>query len=836
MDTGTGLKKQQKSRETGFRKGKKPNTSFSAAPSRERQQKTRQRLSAVVEGIFTVQRSGAAFVVPLFKAHSAEKNTRDHTGDVRILPGMEGGAWHGDTVRAERLNPSSRDGAVAEVLVRAHRELAVVVREKSAGSSCLCEPVDMRFPFTLWVETKNLPHPPEEGELLVVKPFFPSENDPDGPAGLNGQDSPDTPDRPSRPGTLGRRKDKNNPRGPQDAHATRRFSRYPRHYFAEAIKTMGQEDSAPVQEAFAKFNNDIPTFFPDDVLEEVAALEQSGGREAVSPHRPLLDFPFVTIDGPDSKDFDDAIFVRRENAEGEADSHGERFRLLVAIADVSAWVMPFSALDKEAYRRGNSYYFPSSVEPMLPPLLSDDICSLRPLVSRAVMYADMVFNAKGHVIEGEGSFGCGSIVSAARLTYETVQAFYDTPEAKPPFGPDVALMLMDAKDLASLLIDRRKKEGGLDFAMPEPVFSIDDKGHVTGVADHAALFSHKLIEAFMVAANEAVAVFLEKKKLPFLYRAHPDPSQEKVMALKEALGEMGLELPSLKKNKQKQMGELPKEEENTISPQGLAAFYSALLDSVQGSPQEFVVDRLALRSLMQARYSPIKEGHFGLASQSYCHFTSPIRRYADLVNHRVLKKALALPGGYVETEKKLLKVAEMVNATERLATQTEREVARRLACLYFLGKEGEEWPAVISSVTSFGFFAELVGLPVEVLVRLENLGADYFIFMPERHELVGELSGQVYRMGQSLRLSIRRVDLRRLDIEAMPTGAGGEDILFGKKRGAYSHKPARSQRRYGGENAGRQTARYTKKSDTPPYKDRGKTEKIAPVRKKRKTP
>ncbi len=787
MGIGTGLKKQHTSKDEGYSKRKKPAGRFSSNPSRGKKEGgTRQRMASSMEGIFTVQRSGAAFVVPANKVRSGEK-AQDRAHDIRIMTGAENGAWHGDLVRAERVNPSSRDGMVAEVLKRANTELAVVVREKGPGSQCMCVPVDMRYPFSLQVETKGLPHSVEEGELLIVAPQFD-----DAEQGEDGI-----------------------------VHAGRARRNRTRHYVAEAIRSMGQEDTAPVQEAFAKFNNGIPTAFPQEVLEEVKALDLAGRQEAASVHRPLLDFPFVTIDGPDSRDFDDAIFVRRENAEGAPDPKGKRFRLMVAIADVSAYVLPRSALDKEAYIRGNSYYFPSSVEPMLPPLLSDDICSLLPLVPRSVMYADMLFDARGHVVPDAARFGCGTIVSAARLTYQTVQAFYDAPVGAPPaFTADVATMLEEAKALAELLIVRRKQDGGLDFAMPEPVFSIDQAGKVTSVVDHPSLFSHRLIEAFMVAANEAVAVFLEKKQLPFLYRAHPDPSQEKVWDLKQALGEMGLELPSLKKARQSEKQE---KEGETLSPKGISAFYSALLDSVHGTAQEFVVDRLALRSLMQARYSPIKEGHFGLASASYCHFTSPIRRYADLVNHRVLKKALGLPGGHVETEKKLLDMADTVNGTERLATLAEREVARRLACLYFMGKEGEEWPAVISSVTSFGFFAELVGLPVEVLVRMENLGADYFAFLPERHELVGDLSGQVYRLGQSIQLSIRQVNLRQLDIEAVPTGAGGEDMLFGKKRGASFHKRVAITQRRGGKEAGLHTPKRKSYPEKP--ENAGKKEK-----------
>lgn len=801
------MKKQSTNRDEGY-KGKKPARHFSASKGHGKKEggSMHQKVASSVEGIFTVQRSGAAFVVPAHKVRSGDKS-QDRANDIRIMAGTENGAWHGDLVRAERVNPNSRDGLVAEVLKRANEELAVVVREKGPGSLCTCVPVDMRYPFSVQVETKGLPRSVEEGELLIVAPQF--------------EDAAQTANQDDQPPVAGRAN-----RAERAGRTTRRNRA--QHYVAQAIRSMGQEDTAPVQEAFAKFNNGIPTVFPQEVLEEVKALDLAGRQEAASVHRPLLDFPFVTIDGPDSRDFDDAIFVRREDTEGKVDPKGTRFRLMVAIADVSAWVLPHSALDKEAYRRGNSYYFPSSVEPMLPPLLSDDICSLLPLVPRSVMYADMLFDAKGHEVPNAARFGCGTIISAARLTYEAVQAFYDAPATdKPTFAADVPAMLKEAKALAELLIARRKQEGGLDFTMPEPVFSVNQAGKVTSVVDHPSLFSHKLIEAFMVAANEAVAVFLEKKKVPFLYRAHPDPSQEKVWDLKQALGEIGLELPSLKKSKPSEKSE---KEGEALSPKGLSAFYSALLDSMHGTAQEFVVDRLALRSLMQARYSPIKEGHFGLASASYCHFTSPIRRYADLVNHRVLKKALGLPGGHVETEKKLLDMADTVNGTERLATLTEREVARRLACLYFMGKEGEEWPAVISSVTSFGFFAELVGLPVEVLVRMENLGADYFAFMPERHELVGELSGQVYRLGQSIQLAIRQVNLRQLDIEAVPTGAGGEDMLFGKKRGANFHKRVANTQRRGDETAGMQAPKRK------PYyeKPEGQGKKEKPVRRRSK--
>ncbi len=471
----------------------------------------------------------------------------------------------------------------------------------------------------------------------------------------------------------------------------------------------------------------------------------------------LRHIPFVTIDGADAKDFDDAVCVSRH----------EPHVLWVAIADVSLYVRPHSALDREAQERGNSYYFPNSVTPMLPEILSNGLCSLRPHEDRPVMAVRMVFSPQGEI--QEAAFFPGIICSRARLTYDAVQNVLDqTPSSKstpieantisetPPFKPipeltvELTADLHSAANLAQQLIDRRKKQGGLDFDVPEAQCILDEQGRIRDLVRRERLFAHRLIEAFMLAANEAVARFLLQQALPFPLRGHPAPDQERLRTLFRTLKHTELAT------------NLPKTPSASVLP--------SLLQEAATMPQAALVGRLVLRSMMQARYisalaTDEATTHFGLASDAYCHFTSPIRRYADLMVHRTLKVALeANDKTPLPDRQTLLGCCERCNIKERVAQEAEREIIRRMACLVLADRVGERLQGIVSGVTDFGLFIEPENLPVDGMVRLETLADDWYQYDADRQELYGVRFGRRFRLGQSITVHVSHVHVGRLEI------------------------------------------------------------------------
>lgn len=647
-------------------------------------------------GILAIQRSGAAFVTP------EEARAREGQ-DIYIAPEHVGDAWNGDLVdvmllpmkRGARRGP---EGRVVAVVRRGCTDIVVrVLRPGEEEHTALCRPADSRLSFDVLADVSALDHAPEEQELLRV---------------TVGEKLDDTGRRPLWTG--------------------------------KAVAALGLENDAAVQERLTKLNNGIPTEFPDNVLAEAEAVSSAPLDDAGLED--LRKEMLVTIDGEDARDFDDAVCVSRTE---------EGWRLLVAIADVSHYVRPKTALDREARERGNSYYFPTSVEPMLPEALCNGVCSLRPGEERRCMAVDMLLDDEGNLKQTR--FFNAVMVSHARLTYREVQGALDDALGKEAAdmeerAPGLTGMLHEAAALAQVLMERRKRQGGLDFDVPEAEFLVeehDGMSRVSGIRNRERLFSHRIIEAFMVRANEAVAEFLTRRNAPLLYRVHPAPGPEKLEELYHALRATDAELP------------LPRAAKSTVP-----GWVTHVLDAAAGTAQAFIVSRLALRSMMQARYSPEEDGHFGLASACYCHFTSPIRRYADLVNHRALRYALGLDtGGALPAGHKLLEVAEQCNGRERVATDAEREISRRMGCLLLQGRTGETFEGVISGVMNFGFFVELDGMPVEGMVRVETLGRDYYVFDEERQELRGEHGGESFRLGQRVTVTLAGVHVGRLEID-----------------------------------------------------------------------
>ncbi len=502
----------------------------------------------------------------------------------------------------------------------------------------------------------------------------------------------------------------------------------------ELVERLGPETDVRVQEALVKSNHSIRIRFPDDVLHEAEQLPQQPDEDDFRGREDLRSLPFVTIDGATAKDFDDAVFVERD---------GKGYRLWVAIADVAHYVQEGSPLDREALERGNSYYFPLSVEPMFPERLSNGLCSLNPDVPRLTMAVCMELSAKG-VVKSARMFNA-VIRSHARLTYGQIRdaVLQRDNSARKSIEPDLLPMLDLCEELARKINALRSGRGSLDFELPEPRADISDDGEIRGFGATQRHFGHQIIEEFMIAANEAVARFLVEEGLPCLFRVHPEASEEKLDNLFRFLS---LTDPDMTR---------PKE----ITPKAL----QELISKVSGTPKEFVVNRLLLRSMKQAKYSPVNEGHFGLASECYCHFTSPIRRYADLVVHRLVKIAIggngAIPGG-----KLLLKIAGNLSSRERCAMDAEREIYRRLMVLFMKDQEGQRFSAVVSQIMDFGFRVELSDVMAEGIIRLSSLDDDYYAYWRHREMLVGERTGRAFTIGQQVSVVLEYADLERLEL------------------------------------------------------------------------
>lgn len=538
----------------------------------------------------------------------------------------------------------------------------------------------------------------------------------------------------------------------------------------EFVKSCGAMDTIAMQEKLVKINHLVPAEFPPAVLEQVESLVPEPSEEDMAGRRDLRDLPFVTIDGDTARDFDDAVEVERL---GEG-----KFLLRVAIADVSHYVRTGSPMDREAQDRGNSWYFPTSVEPMLPKELSNGLCSLNPGVNRLVMWAEIPFDAGGR--PGKAAFGTGVIRSFGRLTYDGVRdvlLLHDA-AAEERFRETVReparvlAMLGVALELYRILREARIRRGSLDFDLPETEAVFDENGHVLNLFRAERHDIHRLIEEFMIAANEAVARRLEETGTDFLYRVHPAPAKEKLLALYGALNATRGTQPVRMKG---------------------GPDIGAIIAQAKGREQEYAVNRLCVRVMAQALYSRHNEGHFGLASDAYCHFTSPIRRYADLLVHRALKHALGIDGGAFPVGERLDRVADVLNRRERQSMECEREMNRRLACLWMARQDREKaWQGTVSAVMSFGVFVELSKVPVEGLIPMEALGfganmGDWFEYDPYHQVIIGEVTHFTWRVGLSVTVQCPRVDVVALQIDFSPLEVGR-----GQRRKNQSGKEKRS--------------------------------------------
>lgn len=530
------------------------------------------------------------------------------------------------------------------------------------------------------------------------------------------------------------------------------------------------EANDPEVEALTIVNKfDLPHIFSDGVIAEAASHPQQVPEEALPGRADLRGRLTVTIDGETARDFDDAVSVARE---------GEQIRLWVSIADVSHYVREGSKLDTEAYLRGTSVYFPDRCIPMLPEQLSNGICSLNPDVDRLTMTAEMLFDAAGAMTQSR--FYTSVIRSAARLTYTTVKRILvdrneEAVATHAGLVPDLRIM----EELSLRLNDRRRSRGSIDFDLPEPQIILDLQGETTAIIRAERNLAHRIIEEFMLAANEAVATFLEQTPAPSLYRVHENPDPLKLKDLAEFVFSFGYEL---------------KLQEDKVNPAAL----QKLLAEVEGKPEERLINEVLLRCMKQARYSAENLGHFGLAAPSYTHFTSPIRRYPDLVVHRILKGVLSgrlKPVDKDRLEARLPETALHTSRRERVAMEAEREMVDLKKMQFMRDKIGEEYDGFITGVAQFGLFVELVELFVEGMIPVATLPADYYVHMEKSHALVGERSRTMYRIADRIKVKVAAVNEARKQVEFALVGTLEKRPIEAAPQGeSYPSIPIRGKR------------------------------------------
>jgi len=505
----------------------------------------------------------------------------------------------------------------------------------------------------------------------------------------------------------------------------------------EVLKDLGDPQEINTHVWAVIYGQDLPFELPHQAKKELMKLPDEVREEDKVGRVDLRELPFVTIDGENARDFDDAICVR-ETSKG--------FKLYIAIADVSNYVPMNSFLDKDAYLRGTSVYFPTMVIPMFPEKLSNHLCSLKPYVDRLVMVVEIDYTKGGKVKEKK--FYEGVIRSKARLTYtEVKRMLIDGDKEVIEKYKELYPMLNSALELSQLIRAKRTKKGSLDFDLPEPEVLINLEGKIENIIKRERNPAHMLIEDFMIAANVAVAEFLTDLDYPFLYRVHEEPDPNKLRELSEIFLSLGYSIDS------------PEE----VTP----SFIQELLKQFEGKPIEHLFNHLVLRSLKQARYSPENVGHFGLAETHYCHFTSPIRRYPDLVVHRVLKRALRKRKPPY-THEELLVMGKHLSERERKAEEAERDVVKRLQAFFMQDKVGQEFYGIISGVSAFGFFVDLEDYMVSGVVRVIDLVDDVYILDEKGISLIGKNTGKVYQTGQRIKVKLKKVDLRRFYIDFVP--------------------------------------------------------------------
>ena len=510
----------------------------------------------------------------------------------------------------------------------------------------------------------------------------------------------------------------------------------------EVIQILGHKNDPGVDILSIIHSNGLPLEFPQDVLEQAQQTPETIAESDLENRRDLRDQVIVTIDGADAKDLDDAVTVTElENG---------NYKLGVHIADVSHYVTEGSPIDREAFDRGTSVYLVDRVIPMIPHRLSNGICSLNPKVDRLTLSCDMEIDAEGQVVKHE--IFQSVIKTTERMTYSDVnKILVDQDEELRNHYEPLVPMFERMEKLASILREKRMKRGAIDFDFKESKVLVDEEGHPTDVILRERSVAEKLIEEFMLVANETVAEHFHWMDVPFIYRIHEDPKEEKLQRFFEFITNFGL---------------VVKGKANAIHPRAL----QEIIEAVEGKPEEMVVSTVMLRSMQQAKYHEESLGHFGLSTEFYTHFTSPIRRYPDLIVHRLIRTYLIEGDLRPETRDKwnilLPEIAEHTSKRERRAVDAERETDDLKKTEFMLDKVGEEYDGIISSVTNFGMFVELENT-IEGLVHVSAMNDDYYRFEERHLAMIGERTAKVFRIGDEVRVKVIKVDKdeRAIDFE-----------------------------------------------------------------------
>jgi ribonuclease R len=661
-------------------------------------------------GRMSIHRDGYGFLIP-------DKPIEGITGDI-FIPGSETkGAMNGDRaiVRIARVESGGRsDGEVVKILKRAHPTVVGEFRVGSKGYYVV--PQDERLRD--WIDIPEdlaIPHGGGQLDRIGAKKIEVAHaND------LNGMvvnvELLEYPGQGRREGAIGR-----------------------------VVEILGRPDDFGVEVEIIIRKHHLPHRFPHEVIEQAKSLPPM----TEEGRRDFRDMPIVTIDGETARDFDDAVWVDPREQGG--------FHLHVHIADVSYYVKPGSPIDIEARLRGTSVYFPDRAVPMLPFELSTDVCSLVPHEDRPVVSALMEFDRNGGLVKYE--FCRGLIRSAARMTYTNVHLLLEgDPELRDRYAPLVRRFEM-MQDFALILNAKREKRGSIDFDLPEPLIEFDEFGAMTGVKRAERNMAHRIIEEFMLAANEAVAEHLEKTAPAALFRIHEQPDARRVMEFEEIARHFGVSLgiqTPVKKfafTARNRDGSKQRREIATLNEQVEISSrnYQKLVAKIEGRPEERILSYLMLRSLKQARYSVENAGHFALAAKYYTHFTSPIRRYPDLIVHRLLM-------GSVMEETELAAIADSSSQTERRAAEAERELVEWKKAQFMVDRVGDEFRALVISTAKYGLFVELEDMFIEGLVPMESLPGDRYAYQENTRKVVGARTRREFKIGDEVRVSLDRVD------------------------------------------------------------------------------
>jgi ribonuclease R len=537
------------------------------------------------------------------------------------------------------------------------------------------------------------------------------------------------------------------------------------------IEVLGEHMAPGMEIDMALRTFDIPHHWPKGVDKQVKGLNEQVPEEAKEGRIDLRQLPLVTIDGEDARDFDDAVFCEPLDDGG--------WQLWVAIADVSHYVRPGTALDSEAQNRGNSVYFPEQVIPMLPEVLSNGLCSLNPQVDRLCMVCEMTISKTGELLEHQ--FYEAVMNSKARLTYKKVwDILQGNPELHKRYADQVS-HLKNLHDMYRALKRTRNQRGAIEFETQESKFVFNVQRKIDNIMPVTRNDAHKLIEECMILANVSAAQTLAKNKAEALYRIHAEPDSDRLGAFLSYLGEVGIT---------HQIG-------RDVSPQD----FTDVIEKIQGRPDQELIQTMLLRSMKQAVYDHENIGHFGLALDAYAHFTSPIRRYPDLVVHRALKGVIdkqqqrkSKSGGKSYTEDEVEKLGEQCSMTERRADDATRDVSDWLKCEFMLDHVGDVFEGVIASVTNFGFFVRLTEFHIDGLVHITSLEKDFFRYDEVKQHLIGESFGTVYRLGDPVEVKVASVNLDERKIDFLLDGVEGKNI-----RKTVGRNPSRSKKSESGK-------------------------------------